>query len=55
VELEAKFSTVMPNHFHGIMILWDDFGGDDYMPFGWDDGMGSGQGARQDLYCFWQA
>jgi hypothetical protein len=29
--LPSHFSTVMPYHFHGIIILQDD---------GWDDGMG---------------
>jgi len=34
--LPSHISTVMPNHFHGIIILQDGVGGDG----GWDDGMG---------------
>jgi hypothetical protein len=35
--LRSHFSTVMPYHFHGIIILQDGVGGDG----GWDDGMGA--------------
>jgi hypothetical protein len=34
--------SLMPDHFHGIMILRDGVGEDDCMGDGWGDDMGNG-------------